>query len=198
MGTETYFTIRETAVLSGASKDLIEKSFESLVIEPVMRTDLISGERILHLQLSAVVFFATLHFASLQDLPVRDKRDLWKLLQQFKAENLTPVEFVGGVILDLPKLAGEAARRAVEYNEAKRKYLVSEPEILGGTAVIRGTRITVYSVEGRLVNGESTDTLIEDYPEIPAQAFMAADIYARTHPLQQHPSGRPWRAYPCE
>ena len=37
------------------------------------------------------------------------------------------------------------------------------------------------------------DLVIDDYPDIPPEAFEAAELYARAHPLRGRPSGRPWR-----
>ena len=73
-------------------------------------------------------------------------------------------------------------------------FIHSDPGILGGTPVIRGTRITVYSVLGRLRGGEAMGDLIEDYPGIDPRAFKAAERYARNYPLRGHPAARPWKA----
>ena len=66
------------------------------------------------------------------------------------------------------------------------------PKVMTGKPVIRGTRLTVYSVLGRLEGGDTVADLVEDYPGIPEAAFLAAATYARTHPLRGRPSGRPW------
>ena len=67
------------------------------------------------------------------------------------------------------------------------------PEILGGTPVITGTRVSVYSILGRLQDGDTVDDILLDYPEIPREAIAAAELYARVHPLRGRPSDRPWR-----
>ena len=59
--------------------------------------------------------------------------------------------------------------------------------------MIKGTRMTVYSVLGRLQHGDAIDDLAEDNPDIPRDAFEAAAIFAKAHPLRGRPSGRPWR-----
>lgn len=187
MGTDIYFTFGETAELSGAPRNFIEKSVEERVLAPVMRTDEISGEPIPHLPSSAIVFFAALHSAGLHGIPIEQKRALWELVPQVDTGHLVAVELIDGRILDLPKLAGANVRQAVEYNFAKLKYLVSDPEIQGGTPVIRGTRITVRSVAGRLAGGDTIADLTEDYASVPEEAFRAADTYARTRPSTGQP-----------
>jgi uncharacterized protein (DUF433 family) len=62
--------------------------------------------------------------------------------------------------------------------------------VQGGRPVIKGTRITVSSIHGRLVSGDSVDDLMEDYPEIPREAFEAAFLYGKTHPQVGRPAAR--------
>ena len=58
--------------------------------------------------------------------------------------------------------------------------------------MIRGTRLTARAVLCRLAGGDSISDLAADYPDIDPQAFDAAALYARTHPLR----GRPPRPRP--
>jgi uncharacterized protein (DUF433 family) len=71
-------------------------------------------------------------------------------------------------------------------------HIVIDDGIMGGTPVIRGTRVTVYAVLGRIDHGETIDDILADYPDLTREAIEAAIIYARTHPLVGRPDGRPW------
>ena len=194
MALEPDLTIRETAALSGASKGMIEKAVESKVLTVALRDGVPrrTGRRFLPVR--AVAYFAALRRAQLTDLPVEHKKAIWSKMSERSGDDLEAIEFLPGVTLDLARLASDPLRRAVEYMKARDAHVVSDPAILGGTPVLRGTRITVYSVHGRMANGETLDDLVEDYPDIPRSAFAAADIYAATHPLRGRPSGRPWHA----
>ena len=44
---------------------------------------------------------------------------------------------------------------AERYKNVRDRHIASDPDILGGTLVITGTRITVYAVLGRLQDGDS-------------------------------------------
>jgi uncharacterized protein (DUF433 family) len=88
------------------------------------------------------------------------------------------------------ELADAPSGAAARYKAFRDAYMVSDPETLGGP-MIRGTQITVYSVLGRLQDGESVDDLAADDPDVPREAFEAAVIFARTHPLRGRPGGRP-------
>lgn len=81
-----------------------------------------------------------------------------------------------------------------EYRAARDCWIKSDPDILGGTPVVVGTRVSVYAIHGRLVGGDRLVELEEDYPHIPREAFLAANMYAKAHPFETHPCGRPWEA----
>ena len=69
---------------------------------------------------------------------------------------------------------------------------------MGGTPVIRSTRVTVYSVLGRVAHGDSVSDIAQDNPDLPLEAIDAAITYARTHPSMGRPSGRPLARQACD
>ena len=89
-----------------------------------------------------------------------------------------------------------AMTRAVEtaesYATLRDQWIETNPDIKGGEPVIRGTRITARGVAGRLDDGDTVETLTEEYPTIPAGAFLTACTYARAHPRRGRPV-KPWR-----
>ena len=86
----------------------------------------------------------------------------------------------------------DARYLAEDDRAARQRWITSDPGILGGTPVIAGTRITVYAIQGRLMDGDTLEELAEDYPGIDCGAFRAASMFAKAHPLGTHPSGKPW------
>ena len=87
----------------------------------------------------------------------------------------------------------DARYLAKDYRAAQERWIRSDPEILGGTPVVAGTRVSVYAIRGRLIGGETAEDLAEDYPDVDSGAFRAASMFARAHPLETRPSGKPWR-----
>lgn len=71
-------------------------------------------------------------------------------------------------------------------------HIVEDEGIKGGTPCIRGTRMTVYSVLGRVDHGDTIDEIAEENPDIPREALEAAVVHARAHPLVVRPGGKPW------
>lgn len=76
-----------------------------------------------------------------------------------------------------------------KYIYDRAKFIVEDPEILGGTPVIKGTRVTVHSIRGRLKGGEKFEDLINDYPYIPTKAFEVANLFAKSNPNLGRPKG---------
>jgi len=79
-----------------------------------------------------------------------------------------------------------------KYRAARDAFIVIDEAIKGGTAVIRGTRMTVYAILGRVEHGDAIDDILAENPDLTRDAVEAAIIYARTHPLVGRPGGRPW------
>ena len=186
-------TIRETAALSGVSRTTIEKAMEARVLQALTGPARLRGGAMRYLPIRAVVYFHALKAANLTDLPLRHKRAIWTNMIRLEPMQLETIEFTPGAMIDLERLAADSLRKAERYRIARDRYITSDEDILGGTPVIAGTRLTVYAILGRLQDGDSIDDLVEDYPEVPCEAFEAAEIYAKSHPLRGRPSGRPWR-----
>ena len=79
--------------------------------------------------------------------------------------------------------ANERMRRL----EAARDIVVSDPEILGGTPVLRGTRVPVYDVAACVAAGESIEEILDAYPSINADKIGLAAIYAEANPVRGRP-----------
>lgn len=185
-------TIRETAALSGVPRKTIEKALEARVLPTIAAPARFRGGSTRYLPMRAVVYFGSLKAANLTDLSLRHKRAIWERLVRLEPMRLDTIEFTPGATLDLKRLAADSLGAAERYREARDRYITSDVDILGGTPVIAGTRLTVYAVLGRLQDGDIVDDLAEDYPEVSREAFEAAELYATAHPLRGRPSGRPW------
>ena len=186
-------TIRETAALSGVPRTTVEKAVQSGIPPTLPGPARLRGGAMRYLPIRAVVYFHALKAANLADLPVRHKRSIWTCLAHLEPMRLEAIEFTPGATLDLARLSAAPLRNAERYRAARDQFIASHPDILGGTPVIDGTRISVHAVLGRLQHGDTIEELSEDYPQVPLEAFRAAELYARSHPLRGRPSGRPWR-----
>jgi uncharacterized protein (DUF433 family) len=82
--------------------------------------------------------------------------------------------------------------RTKSYLAERDTGIVVDDEIMGGTPVIRGTRMTVYSVRGRVEHGDTIEDILAKNPHLSRCVVEAAVTYARTHPFVGRPGGPPW------
>jgi len=70
---------------------------------------------------------------------------------------------------------------------AARDLVVTDPEVLGGECVIRGTRIPVYDVAASVSAGAPTDRILAAYPSLDTDKVELATIYAQANPARGRP-----------
>ena len=59
-----------------------------------------------------------------------------------------------------------------------REYIESNPNIMMGKPVIKGTRLTVELILEKIASGESFEQLIEAYPRLTTHSIRAAIAFA--------------------
>ena len=74
-----------------------------------------------------------------------------------------------------------------------RRLVVSDPEILGGDPVFRGTRVPVHMIAELVAQGSKPSELIESYPRLSAEMVRLAPVYAAAYPLRGPKRKLPWR-----
>ena len=74
-----------------------------------------------------------------------------------------------------------------------RRLIVSDPEIMGGDPVFRGTRVPVHMIAELIAKGSTQAELLEGYPRLTAEMIRLAPIYAAAYPLRGRPRNQPWR-----
>jgi uncharacterized protein (DUF433 family) len=76
---------------------------------------------------------------------------------------------------------------SLERLQAARAMVVSDPEILGGTPVIRGTRVPVYNVAASVSSGIPIDRILSAYPSLQPEHVELATMYAEANPQRGRP-----------
>jgi uncharacterized protein (DUF433 family) len=84
-----------------------------------------------------------------------------------------------------------SARQRLARLSAARALIVEDPDILGGTPVIRGTRIPVYDVAASVAGGLPTERIMAAYPGLTAEAVELAGLYAEANPQRGRPRRLP-------
>jgi uncharacterized protein (DUF433 family) len=88
--------------------------------------------------------------------------------------------------INLEPFLRETWKRLRRLEEA-RTMIVSSPDVLSATLVIRGTRVPVHDVAASAAAGIPMERILAAYPELDADKVGLAVIYAEANP----PRGRP-------
>ncbi len=88
--------------------------------------------------------------------------------------------------IDFRPFVTRALARLTKLDEARR-VITASADILGGTPVIRGTRIPVHDIASALAAGASEDEMLEDYPALNRKKLALAAFYAEANPLRGRP-----------
>lgn len=128
-------------------------------------------------------------------LPVTVKRKIKRWVREtepYRAARDSELAISDALVVRWSSELTEMVQAAERYARLRDQWIETAPGIKGGEPVIRGTRISVRAVARRLDHGDTIETLSEDYPDIPVEAFLTAYTYARAHPRRGRPV-RPWR-----
>lgn len=76
--------------------------------------------------------------------------------------------------MNITEMLAIFAKVDAEIQQAKNERIVSNPKLLGGSLVFRGTRISVFLVGEKMSRFESLRNLFEDYPGLSMADLTAA------------------------
>ena len=91
-----------------------------------------------------------------------------------------------------PIAAAAVAGEQDRYRRAAA-LIVEDPDVQGGAATFRGTRLLVHHVADLLDQGVPEAELREDHPRLTPEMIEVARIYAKAHPRRGRPRKPAWR-----
>ncbi len=184
------FTPTEAAVLTGLSLKAVNNAIDRKTVEAVPGALGGQPSRLLDLQ-------ALMSLAVERRLANRFAPELRREVVDAMARaprNLVTLE--GGLVrIDLrgPRRALASALRDLRR---ARQLVASDPGIMGGDPVFRGTRIPVHPIASLIAQGEGPEDLLAGYPRLTAEMIRLAPIYAEAYPLRGRPRKQPWSNQP--
>ena len=131
--------------------------------------------------------------ALLSELPIslsiKLKREVRNWIVKRSPARAEEFELSRALRVAMTKNAAGVAKRAFDYVRMRDKYVEVDPGKMGGTPVIRGTRVPVRTLAQLVEGGESRKALKEDYPHIPEEAYDVAALWAKGNPRRGRPVG---------
>ena len=183
------YTPAQAAAVTGLPLAAVHKAIDSRLIRPqIVR----SGAAVRRLLTKEHLIFLQLETEGLRLLPVETRREIVQSIQ--RAPKIEELSVANGTAL---RIEIGPARRKVE-NQLKQlahieQMVVSDPDIMRGAPVYKGTRIPVDLVADMLAQGATTDEILEGYPTLNKEKIAIAPLYMRAYPRRGRPSRRPWQ-----
>ena len=183
------YTPAQAAAITGLPLAAVHKAIDSRLIRPRSAR---SGTAVRRLLTKEQLIYLQLEAEGLRLLPVGTRREIAELIQRSpKTENL-PVANGTALLIEIG-----TARRAVESQLKQlarmEELVVSDPEIMRGTPVFKGTRVPVDLVADMLAQGAAVEDILEGYPTLSKEKIAMAPLYMRAFPRRGRPSRRPWQ-----
>jgi uncharacterized protein (DUF433 family) len=188
-GITELLTASEAAVVSSVSvRDVNRVIDESILPDDFIRVG--DGRHVLASGCSLIAFY----FESVKQLTSEQR--LWaikragpRLRKPATVAALLKEDWIlrdGFLTIDLAPFLRKSWERLGRLDQARR-MVVTSPDVLGGTPVIRGTRVPVYDVAASVAAGIPVNRILASYPSLDADKVELAAIYAEANP----PRGRP-------
>ncbi len=185
----TGYTPAQAAAVTGLPLAAIHKAIDRRLIRPRAAR---SGATARRLLTKEHVIFLQLEAEGLRLLPLETRREIAELIRQSPKANRLAVG--NGTALHIEV---RAARRKVESQLKQlarlEQMVVSDPDIMRGTPVFKGSRIPVDLVADMLAQGATADEILAGYPGLDRERIGVAPLYMLAFPRRGRPRNRPWQ-----
>ena len=130
-----------------------------------------------------------LHAEGLKRLPLRMRREVFRIVLSEPQQK--QLKYTDALIIDVGGARAKMTSKLQDLEKAS-DMVQSDPDIMAGSPVFRGTRIPVYLVADMIEQGTSIEEVLEGYPSLTREMVKYAGVYATTHPRRGRPPIQPW------
>src|SRR5437867_4454856 len=183
------YTPAQASAITGLPLAAVHKAIDSRLIRPRSSR---SGAAVRRLLTKEQLIYLQLEAEGLRLLPVGTRREIADSIQRSPKTDVLALGNGTALFVEF-----KAARRKVESQLRHLTHIeemvVSDPEIMRGTPVFRGTRIPVDMVADMLAQGAKVEEILEGYPTLSKEKIAIAPLYMRAFPRRGRPNRRPWQ-----
>jgi uncharacterized protein (DUF433 family) len=182
------YTPAEASAVAKLPLKAVHKLIEGRLIRPersrrgnqVQR--LLSAEHLVYLRLEA---------EGVRLLPLASRREVARAIESAPDADMVAVSGGSALVVQVKSARREVERELKRLQKAEQ-MVVSDPEIMGGTSVYKGTRIPVDLVATMIEQGATVEEILEGYPALNREQVGLAPLYVAAFPRRGRPARRPW------
>ena len=187
MGTIEYTPAQASAV-ANLPLPAVHKLIERRLIRPrrlrigrsIQR--MLSREQVLYLRLEA---------EGVRLLPIAARRAIAKKIESSPGIDAVVLTEGSALVIQVKSVRLELDQDLKRLERAEN-MIVTDPEIMRGIPVYRGTRIPVELIADMLSQGANTEEILEGYPALDREKVELAPLYVQAFPRRGRPASRPW------
>jgi uncharacterized protein (DUF433 family) len=143
---------------------------------------MLSREQVLYLRLEA---------EGVRLLPIAARRAIAKKIESSPEIDTVILTEGSALIIQVKSLRLELDQDLKRLERAEN-MITSDPEIMRGTSVYRGTRVPVELIADMLRQGAKPEEILEGYPALDREKVELAPLYVQAFPRRGRPASRPW------
>jgi len=184
----TGYTPAQASALANLPLPAVHKLIERRLIRPRrLRTGrsiqrMLSREQVLYLRLEA---------EGVRLLPIAARRAIARKIESSPEVDAVVLTEGSAVVIQVKSVRCELDQDLKKLERAEN-MIASDPEIMRGTPVYRGTRIPVDLIADILNQGATPEEILEGYPALDREKVELARLYVQAFPRRGRPASRPW------
>jgi uncharacterized protein (DUF433 family) len=185
-------TIEYTPAQASAVAKLPLRAVHKLIERRLIRPRLLrTGRSIQRMLTREQLLYLRLEANGVRLLPIAARRSIAKKIESSPEIDIVCVSEGSALIIQVKSVRLELDRDLKRLQLAKN-MIVSDPEIMRGSPVYRGTRIPVELIADMLGQGASPEEIVEGYPALDKERVQLAPLYVQAFPRRGRPMSRRW------
>ena len=186
------YTPSQVSAVTGLPLPAVHKAIEYKLIRPKRVRE---GHFVQRLLSRSQAVYLRMEAKGLRSLPLAARRQVARAVEQDPGIDAMFIS-EGSVILIQCKSARKDVETGLRRLAEATRVVESDPEIMRGAPVYRGTRIPVHTIADMLSQGATVAEILEGYPALTREKIELAPMYVKAFPRRGRPVMRPWAKRP--
>lgn len=186
------YTPSQVSAVTGLPLPALHKAIEYKLIRPRRVRE---GHLVQRLLSRSQAVYLRMEAKGLRSLPVAARRRVARAVERDPGIDSMFIS-EGSVIVVQCKSARKEVDSGLRRLAAATRMAQSDPEIMRGAPVYRGTRIPVHAIADMLSQGATVAEILEGYPALTREKVELAPMYAQAFPLRGRPATHAWTKRP--
>jgi uncharacterized protein (DUF433 family) len=182
------YTPSQVSAATGLPLPAVHKAIEHRLIRPLRIRE---GKVVRCLLSKSQVLYLVLEAKGLRVLPLATRRQIAKAIERDPTMDTMAISKESVLLIQLGWVRKQVVAGLDRLAEAER-MVDTDPELMRGVPVYRGTRIPVHAIADMLSQGATVDDILEGYPALTRKKVMLAPFYVEAFPRRGRPAMRPW------